>query len=89
MSKEIEKKLIPFLENAKPGKGMDSKKLKDTVEHFKDIKKVLDDFSVDKIDPITASRKIREISGGKDLPEILDQMRNITEAAFKFGGVGK
>ena len=89
LSKEIEKKLIPFLENAKPGKGMDSKKLKDTVEHFKDIKKVLDDFSVDKIDPITASRKIREISGGKDLPEILDQMRNITEAAFKFGGVGK
>ena len=89
LSKEIEKKLIPFLENAKPGKGMDSKKLKDTVEHFKEIKKVLDDFSVDKIDPITASRKIREISGGKDLPEILDQVRNITEAAFKFGGVGK
>jgi len=50
---------------------------------------VLDDFSVDKIDPITASRKIREISGGKDLPEILDQVRNVTEAAFKFGGVGK
>ncbi len=89
LSKEIEKKLIPFLQNAKPGKGMDSKKLKETIEHFKDIKKVLDDFSVDKIDPITASRKIRELSGGKDLPEILDQMRNLTEAAFKFGGIGK
>ena len=37
MSKEIEKKLIPFLENAKPGKGMDAKKLKDTAEHFKEI----------------------------------------------------
>lgn len=32
LSKEIEKKLIPFLQNAKPGKGMDSKKLKDTIE---------------------------------------------------------
>ena len=89
LSKEIEKKLIPFLQNAKPGKGMDSKKLKETIEHFKGIKKVLDDFSVDKIDPLTASRKIRELSGGKDLPEILDQMRNLTEAAFKFGGLGK
>ena len=50
---------------------------------------MLDDFSVDKIDPITASRKIREISGGRDLPEIVDQMRNLTEAAFKFGGLGR
>ena len=89
LSKEIEKKLIPFLQNAKPGKGMDSKKLKETIEHFKGIKKVLDDFSVDKIDPLTASRKIRELSGGKDLPEILDQMRNLSEAAFIFGGLGK
>ena len=40
----------------------------------------MDDFSVDKIDPITASRKIREISGGKDLPELKKKLKAVISA---------
>jgi len=32
-------------------------------------------------------RRIREITGGRDLPEVLDQVRNVTEAVYKFGNV--
>jgi hypothetical protein len=89
MAKEIDKKIIPFLQNAKAAPGIDLKKIKETEEHFRGIKQILDDFSTNKIDPLAASEKLRAYTGGKDLPQILDQMRNVTETLFKFGALGK
>ncbi|MCX5858150.1 MAG: hypothetical protein NTZ57_09670 [Deltaproteobacteria bacterium] len=89
LSKELEKKIIPFLQNAKAAPGIDLKKIKATEEHFRGLKQILDDFSTNKIDPVTASDRLRAYTGGKDLPQVLDQVRNVTEALFKFGAVGK
>lgn len=89
LAKELDKKIIPFLQNAKAAPGIDLKKIKETEEHFRGIKQILDDFSTNKIDPVAASEKLRAYTGGKDLPQVLDQVRNVTEALFKFGAVGK
>jgi hypothetical protein len=89
LAKELDKKVIPFLQNAKAAPGIDLKKIRETEEHFRGIKEILDDFTTDKIDPITASERLRAFTGGKDLPQVLDQVRNVTEALFKFGALGK
>jgi tetratricopeptide (TPR) repeat protein len=89
LAKEIDKKVVPLLDNVKPGQGLDPAKVAQTQRHLRELQKVFEDFSADKIDPVQASEKIRALTGGKDLPEVLDQIRNITEAVFKFGGVGR
>jgi hypothetical protein len=89
MAKELDKKILPFLKNAKAAPGIDMKKIRETEEHFRGIKQILDDFSTNKIDPLAASERLRAYTGGKDLPQVLDQMRNVTEALFKFGAVGR
>lgn len=89
MAKELDNKILPFLKNAKAAPGLDMRKIRETEEHFRGINQILKDFSTNKIDPIAASEKLRAYTGGKDLPQVLDQMRNITEALFKFGTVGR
>jgi len=87
MVKELDKKIIPFLQNAKAAPGIDLQRIKQTEEHFRGIKTILDEFSTGKIDPLAAGEKLRAYTGGKDLPQVLDQMRNVTEALFKFGAL--
>lgn len=89
MVKELDKKIIPFLQNAKAAPGIDLTKIKETEAHFAGIKQILQDFSTGKTDPLSAGEQLRAFTGGKDLPQVLDQMRNVTEALFKFGAVGK
>jgi hypothetical protein len=89
LAKELDKKVIPFLQNAKTAPGLDPAKIRETERHFREVKQVLEDFSSYRIDPATASERLRLATGGKDLPQVLDQVRNVTEALFKFGALGK
>jgi len=44
---------------------------------------VLDKFGKGDMDPVTASRKIREMTGGKSIAEALDDMTALMETVGK------
>ncbi len=87
LAKELDKKVIPLISSAQAGKGLSAEGLKRTAAQFEELKQVLSAFGESKMDPVTAGRRIREITGGRDLPEILDQVRNVTEAVYKMGNL--
>ena len=89
LGKEIDSKLIPFLQNAKPVPGLDLAKIQAAQQHFAGLKVIIDDLTLYRINPMEASQRIRALTGGRDLPQVLDQVRNLTETLFKFGAVGR
>ena len=44
---------------------------------------VLTAFGKNDMDPITATRRIRELTGGKSIPEVVDQMATLMESLAK------
>ena len=46
---------------------------------------MLDDFGKNKIDPITAERRIAQRTGGKSIPEVVDDMAYMIESIVKLG----
>ena len=89
LGKEIDSKLIPFLQNAKPVPGLDLAKIQAAQQHFAGLKVIIDDLTLYRINPMEASQRIRALTGGRDLPQVLDQVRNLTDTLFKFGAVGR
>ncbi|MFB3819657.1 MAG: PKD domain-containing protein [Candidatus Methylomirabilales bacterium] len=85
-SKDMETKLLPLLEKARPkGAGSSSAEADEALRHWRKINAVLSAFGKNEIDPIYAHRRIRELTGGKSLAEVVDQMGTMMEAAVKFG----
>ncbi|MBP8979704.1 MAG: hypothetical protein KBG09_00460 [Syntrophobacterales bacterium] len=89
MVRNLDKKTIPFLQNAKAAPGIELQRIKQTEEHFRGIKTILDEFSTGRIDPLAVGEKRRAYTGGKGLPQVLDQMCNVTETLLKCGALGK
>jgi CheY-like chemotaxis protein len=44
---------------------------------------ILQDFGRNDLDPLTATRRIRELTGGKSIPEVVDQMATLMESLAK------
>ena len=89
LAKEIDKKILPILAQSKPGKGLSVEKITATTGYLKELNVILDDMTMNRIPPWEASTRIRTLSGGKDLPEVLSHMRELLEASFQFGGIGR
>jgi hypothetical protein len=51
-------------------------------QHFTDLRRVLRDFAANNIGPIEADQRLSELSGGRGLPEIADQL-SVVLTAFK------
>jgi len=79
-AKDINTKLIPLL-----GTMERTKQVTNTAEHWKQVTAVLDDFGKNKIDPITAERRIAQLTGGKSIPETVDDMAYMMESIVKLG----
>lgn len=83
-AKDFDTKVTPMLDRIKPGAGgVDS--FKASRAHWEKISKVMSDFGKNNIDPITADRTIRSLTGGKDIPQVISEMGTLLEAAIKFG----
>jgi hypothetical protein len=61
LAKELDKKVIPLINVAQPGKGLSADGLKRTAAQFEELRQVLNAFGESKINSATASWPIREI----------------------------
>ncbi|HRV45929.1 MAG TPA: tetratricopeptide repeat protein [Smithellaceae bacterium] len=77
-AKDLNTKLLPVLGNMQK-----TKQVYAAAEHWKKVSSVLDDFGKNKIDPITAERRIAELTGGKSIPEVVDDMSYMMESFVK------
>jgi hypothetical protein len=79
-AKDVNTKLMPLLGNMK-----NTKQASEAADHWKKVTSVLDDFGKNKMDPITAERRIAELTGGKSIPEVVDDMSYMMESIVKLG----
>ncbi|MDV7400344.1 hypothetical protein RZS08_53510, partial [Arthrospira platensis SPKY1] len=86
-AKDFDTKVAPMLDRIKPSAGS-ADNFKASRQHWQEVRKVLAEFGNNSIDPITANRRIRILTGGKDIPEVVEQMATLMEAAVKFGPSG-
>jgi len=84
-AKDIQTKLQPLLNSAKPKNQESAVALAKAREKWEEVRKVLDAFGRNDIDPITASRKIREITG-KDIPQVVEDAATLMESLGKYSG---
>jgi hypothetical protein len=90
-AKDLETKVLPLLKSAKPaggdvlrgGRGVSSEALQMAQAHWAEVHKVLQGFGRNDIDPITATRRVRELTGGKSIPEVVDEMATLMESLVK------
>lgn len=83
-AKDMQTKLNPILDQVKPtGKSLEA--FKKSREHWNKVRQILTDFGENNIDPITADRRIRELTGGKSIPDVVEDMTYLLEGAIKFG----
>jgi len=84
-AKDIGSKLQPLLNNAKPKGEASVRALNNARKHWAAVGETLTAFGDNSIDPLTAERRIRELTGGKSIPEVMDQMGTMMEGLAKFG----
>ena len=83
-AKDMQTKLGPILDKVKPtGKSLET--FNKSREHWNKVRQILTDFGENNIDPITADRRIRELTGGKSIPDVVEDMTYLLEGAIKFG----
>ncbi|MHB0999230.1 MAG: PKD domain-containing protein [Armatimonadota bacterium] len=85
-AKDINTKLQPLLNNSKPANPASAESLKQAKAHWQKIQTTLDAFGNNTIDPITAERRIRELTGGKGIPEVVNDMGTVMEGLIKSFG---
>ena len=81
---------MPLLNNAQPkGRAILSldhayQATKEAQQHWGEVQSVLQAFGRNEIDPITATRKVHELTGGKSIPQVVDEMGTLLESLVKF-----
>ncbi|MCX7965594.1 MAG: hypothetical protein N2596_03095 [Syntrophorhabdaceae bacterium] len=83
-AKDMETKLMPLLKDAKPASDVSAEALKKSQVHWENVHKILKAFGENTIDPIKANRMIRKLSGGKSIPEVVDDATVIMEGLIKW-----
>ena len=83
-AKDMQTKLNPLLDSVKPGPGSLGT-FNEARSHWNQVRTILADFGENNIDPITADRRIRELTGGKSIPDVVEDMTYLLEGAIKFG----
>jgi len=82
-AKDMSTKLLGNLSKLANAGGPNAPALKKANEHWRKVFGVLDKFGKGDLDPLSASRQIRELSGGKSITEVLDDMTTLMEAIGK------
>jgi hypothetical protein len=82
-AKDMQTKLLSNLSKMANSGGPNAPALKKANEHWRKVFGVLDKFGKGDMDPVTASRKIREMTGGKSIAEALDDMTAMMETVGK------
>ena len=89
-AKDMGTKLLPLIQRAKPsgfdaaGRQAASEALARSQQHWKKIHEVLEAFGQNRLDPLTATRRLRELTGGKSMDEVASEVANVMEGMKKF-----
>jgi len=86
-AKDMKTKLDPILDKVRPTSSKGLSDLDKARRHWNQVRKVLADFGENNIDPITADRRIRELTGGKSIPDVVEDMTYLLEGALKFANL--
>ncbi|MGC9457654.1 MAG: hypothetical protein ACP5DC_09010 [Halothiobacillaceae bacterium] len=83
-AKDIQTKLAPLLDAVKPKSPASLERMGMAKDHWRQVQRILADFGDNTIDPVTANRRIRELTGGKDIPQVADEMTMLLESVTRF-----
>ena len=89
--KELDKKLLPILNNTKPVShpGTDDywkefRRLEQTRGHMEEMKTLCDSFGQGNMDPLTFRHELWKLTGGKSLNQVTDEVGTLIEGIVKF-----
>ncbi|MEJ5171834.1 MAG: hypothetical protein WHU10_12670, partial [Fimbriimonadales bacterium] len=85
-AKDIETKLLGLFWKTLPKNQASGAALTASRQKWEAIQKVLAMFGSNQIDPVTASDRIRRITGGRDLPQVLEDAAMMIESLGKQAG---
>ncbi len=88
-SKDISTKMMPLLKKSSPGSAASAEALTEAQRHWERVNNVLDAFGKGQIDPICATRRIRELTGGKSIQEVVTDAATLMESTAKMGSPQK
>lgn len=82
-SKDMATKLFPLMNSTQAASAAGAQAMRQSQQHWRKINGVLDSFGKGDLDPVTASRKIRELTGGKSIAEVTEDMATLLESLGK------
>jgi len=82
-AKDMQTKLLGTLSKLANTSGPNAAAVQKVNQHWRKIFGVLDKFGKGDADPLTTSRQIREMSGGKSITEVLEDMTTLMEMVGK------
>jgi hypothetical protein len=84
-AKDMSSKLLPLLQKASPGSALSTEALAASQRHWNKLNSVLDAFGQGKMDPIQATRRVRELTGGKSIHEVVTDATTLMESLGRNG----
>lgn len=83
-AKDFDTKVRPLMSRVTPT-AANRDKFSKAQEHWEQVFTVLTDFGNNTIDPVTADRRIRELTAGQSIPDVVENMATMMEGLVKFG----
>ena len=84
-AKDMSSKLLPLLAKVRPGSALSTESLAASERHWNKLNSVLDAFGKGQMDPIQATRRVRELTGGKSIHEVVEDATTLMESLGRNG----
>ncbi len=85
-SKDMATKLLPLLQQTPSQSAASAQALTAAKQHWTKLNTVLEAFGKGDIDPVYATRRVRELTGGKSIREVVDESSTLMESLIKRSG---
>jgi hypothetical protein len=77
LSKDLKTKVFPRLEKPAAGSSVSSTSRQAATEHWNRVQEVMDDFASDRIDPLTAMRKLQQLTGSTSITQSAAEVQRL------------
>jgi hypothetical protein len=85
-SKDMTTKLLPLMKKTPSSTAASAEAMAAAKQHWTKVNSVLEAFGRGDIDSVNASRRIRELTGGKSIREVVDETSTLMESLIKRTG---
>lgn len=77
LAKDLKTKVLPRLEKPLPGSAVSATSRQAAMEHWNDVQKVMESFASDKIDPLTAVKKLQQLTGSTSVTQSAAEVQRL------------